>query len=192
VHKDRETALRPSETIVARLEDLSAYEGNPRVISEEAVAKVRKSIEMYGYNQPIVVDPQGVVVVGHTRLRALQEMGVEEVEVYVSPLSDEKNNEYRLVDNRTGETSRWDHETLVMELRELDDELRDEYFPNIDLEVSALGAVEVTDADVERVAKEMAKMPDAPYVPMTQIECPQCDEVFEVESSSLPSFGEAG
>src|SRR5690625_7665293 len=109
----------------------------------------------------------------YTWLPSRKEMGVEEVEVYYTPLYDEKKNEYRLVDHRTGETRRWDHETLVMELRQLDDELRDEYFPNIDLEVSALGAVEVTDADVERVAKDMAQMPDAPSAPTTQIESPQ-------------------
>ncbi len=60
------------------------YEANPRVISEAAVEKVALSIGEYGWRQPIVVDEAGVVIAGHTRLRAAQKLGRETVPVHVA------------------------------------------------------------------------------------------------------------
>ena len=59
------------------------YPGNPRVIPEDAVAHVSESLKRYGWRQPIVVDPEGTVIVGHTRLLAARRMGLEKVPVHV-------------------------------------------------------------------------------------------------------------
>ena len=62
------------------------YPGNPRV-NDDAVPAVAASIKEFGFRQPVVVDEQGVIIVGHTRLKAAQHLGVTEVPVhFVRPI----------------------------------------------------------------------------------------------------------
>lgn len=96
------------------------YEANPRVISEAAVEKVALSIGEYGWRQPIVVDEAGVVIAGHTRLRAAQKLGRKTVPVHVARgLTVAQVKGLRLMDNRSSEESGWDDGLLVAELDEL-------------------------------------------------------------------------
>jgi len=60
------------------------YARNPRKIPEAAVDKVAASIKAFGWRQPIVVDKDGVIVVGHTRLLAAIKLGFSEVPVHVA------------------------------------------------------------------------------------------------------------
>lgn len=105
--------------VLKRLEDIKPYEGNPR-LNADAVDAVAESIRRYGVKQPLVLDKQCVIVVGHTRYLAAQKLGMEEVPCIISELSDEQNREYRLVDNKTNEAARWDFEKLTQELEGLD------------------------------------------------------------------------
>lgn len=97
------------------------YPGNPRDISDRAVEKVATSIREFGFNQPIVVDKKGVVVVGHTRLRAAQKLGLKEVPVLVVDLPAAKAMAYRIADNRTHEEAVWVDELLRIEFGALKD-----------------------------------------------------------------------
>ena len=99
------------------VESIVPYEGNPRNIPEEAVEKVAASIREFGFQQPIVVDKDGVIIVGHTRLEAAKRLGLKKVPVIVaSELSPEKVRAYRLADNKTNEFSSWNEEKLFHEL----------------------------------------------------------------------------
>ena len=62
-----------------KLDSIAPYEGNPRRIPGAAVDAVAASIERYGFRQPIVVDAEGVVIAGHTRLQAARKLGLETV-----------------------------------------------------------------------------------------------------------------
>jgi DNA modification methylase len=96
------------------------YEANPRVISEAAIEKVALSIGEYGWRQPIVVDEAGVIIAGHTRLRAAKKLGRETVPVHVATgLTAAQVRGLRLMDNRSAEESGWDDSLLVAELDEL-------------------------------------------------------------------------
>ena len=96
---------------------VTPYEKNPRKIPKEAVDKVAASIREFGFKQPIVVDKDMVIIVGHTRLLAAKKLGYETVPVLVaSDLSPEKARAYRLADNKTNELTDWDFETLQEEL----------------------------------------------------------------------------
>lgn len=96
--------------------DVRPYEGNPRR-NEEAVQAVAASIREFGWRQPIVVDADGTIVVGHTRYKAAQALGMTEVPVVVATdLTPERAQAYRLADNRTGELSEWDMDLLAQEL----------------------------------------------------------------------------
>jgi DNA modification methylase len=101
------------------LEQVKPYERNPR-LNDEAVAAVAASIKEFGFRQPIVVDLDGVIVVGHTRWKAAQKLGLKEVPVHVAKdLSPEQAKAYRLADNATNELAQWDKELLPLELADL-------------------------------------------------------------------------
>ena len=78
-----------------------SYARNARKIPERAVDKVAASIKEFGWRQPIVVDPEGVIVVGHARLLAAKKLGMTEVPVHVARgLTPAQIKAYRLMDNR--------------------------------------------------------------------------------------------
>lgn len=99
--------------------EIKPYENNPRR-NAQAVHDVAESIRRYGFQQPIVIDEAGVIVAGHTRHLAAQELGLSSVPCVVSMLTDEQNRAYRLVDNKTAELSEWDFAKLEAELGQLD------------------------------------------------------------------------
>lgn len=103
------------------IDRVKPYPGNPR-INKAAVEPVAQSIKEFGFQQPIVVDSNGVVVVGHTRLKAAKKLKMKTVPVVVaSGLSEAKIKAYRLADNKTAELAEWDLESLKSELFELTD-----------------------------------------------------------------------
>lgn len=186
-----EHRTRPITRILS-LDEIKPYWRNPRRIPPEAVAAVKDSIERYGYQQPIVVDKDNVIVVGHTRLKALQEMGVDTVQVYVTDLPAEKVQEFRVIDNKTSEVTSWDPWALVLELREFDTDLLAAYFPDIDLEVERVNSANaVTQDDIDYAEEEGRKMKEAAVLHLTTVQCPSCFNDFEVRTDSLPGLSQA-
>jgi ParB-like chromosome segregation protein Spo0J len=84
-----------------KLSDIHPYENNPR-INDQAVDAVARSIQEFGVRQPIVVDEDGVIVVGHTRYKAAQKLGMAEFPVHVARgLTPAQRKAYRLADNQS-------------------------------------------------------------------------------------------
>lgn len=101
------------------LDDLKPYERNPRD-NDKAVDAVAESIKQYGWQQPIVVDENREIVVGHTRYKAAQKLGMREAPVVVArDLTEEQIKAYRLADNKTGEKATWDAKLLKLEIEDL-------------------------------------------------------------------------
>jgi DNA modification methylase len=101
------------------LADIRPYERNPR-INSEAVDAVAVSLREFGFRQPIVVDEEGVIVCGHTRWKAAQKLGLDQVPVHVAvDLTPAKIKAYRIADNQTSNLSGWDFDFLPLELAEL-------------------------------------------------------------------------
>ncbi len=101
------------------IQSVTPYARNPRK-NDEAVAKVAASLKEYGWQQPIVVDADGVIIAGHTRLQAAQRLGMDEVPVAVaSDLTPEQVKAYRLADNRVAQEADWDNDLLKLELADL-------------------------------------------------------------------------
>ena len=99
------------------IDKIVPYINNPR--KNLNADKVAGSIKEFGFQQPIVVDKNMVVIVGHTRLLASQKLGLKEVPVLVADLSESKAKAYRIADNRLNEDSNWDDELLNLELIDL-------------------------------------------------------------------------
>ena len=105
------------------LNQIRPYPNNPRK-NDRAVDAVKRSIEQYGFQQPIVVDAEGVIVVGHTRYRAAQALRLQHVPVlWARDLTAEQTQAYRLMDNRSNENAQWDQDRLIEELQTLIDSL---------------------------------------------------------------------
>lgn len=101
------------------IDQVRPYENNPR-INDGAVDAVAKSIKEWGFRQPIVVDSQGVIIVGHTRWKAAIKLGLLAVPVHVAlDLKPEAVQAYRIADNKTAELSEWDYNLLPIELSAL-------------------------------------------------------------------------
>jgi DNA modification methylase len=102
-----------------KLSEITPYPGNPR-LNEDAVDAVAASIRQFGFRQPIVVDAKGVIICGHTRYRAAQKLGLEQVPVHIATdLTPEQIKAYRIADNKTAELSDWNYDLLPIELGEL-------------------------------------------------------------------------
>ncbi|MBL8999721.1 MAG: ParB N-terminal domain-containing protein [Phycisphaerae bacterium] len=115
--------LRPPDS-------LTPYDTNPRR-NDAAVGPVVKSLREFGFRQPIVVDKDGVIVVGHTRWKAARQLGLAQVPVHVaSELTPAQAAAYRIADNRTGAIAEWDMDLLPAELSGLKD---------LDFDLSLLG-----------------------------------------------------
>lgn len=102
------------------IDSIKPYENNPR-LNNNAIEKVAKSIEEFGWQQPIVVDKNMVIIVGHTRYEAAKLNGYDKVPITIAANLDEKQaRAYRLADNKVADYSIWDNKKLLDELHELD------------------------------------------------------------------------
>ena len=126
------------------LADIKPYDRNPRIIPQAAVDAVARSIQAFGFRQPIVVDGNGVILAGHTRYKAAQQLGMTEVPVvWQTDITDIQARGYRIADNKVAELSAWDRDALDAEVRELAD------LGGIDI-----GAVGLADWELERILHE--------------------------------------
>ena len=90
------------------------YARNSRKIPERAIDKVAASIKEFGWRVPIVVDKNGVIICGHTRLLAARKLGLQQVAVHVADnLTPAQVKAYRLMDNRSHDETDWDLELLL-------------------------------------------------------------------------------
>lgn len=96
------------------------YARNARKISDKAVDKIAASIKEFGWQQPIVVDRDGVIIAGHTRLQAARKLQLTAVPVHVAKdLTDGQVKAYRLMDNRSHQETEWDFDLLGPEIADL-------------------------------------------------------------------------
>lgn len=102
------------------VKDLIPYERNTKKHDKTQINNVAESIKQYGFVQPIVIDKNNTVVIGHCRLLAAKQLKMKEVPcVCVEDLTEEQAKALRIVDNKSNE-SEWDFDILPDELAELD------------------------------------------------------------------------
>jgi len=106
--------------VMKSVQVLQEYENNPRN-NDEAIKAVANSIREFGFKVPIVITSDNVIIAGHTRLKASVSLGLEEVPCIIADdLNDEQIKAFRLADNKTAELATWDLSKLEEELSELD------------------------------------------------------------------------
>lgn len=103
------------------INSITPYHKNPRK-NKAAIQTVKESLREFGFKQPLVVDKDRVVIVGHTRLSAARELGFTTVPVLVAEdLNEAQCRAYRIMDNRSNENAEWDWNLLVEEFELLQD-----------------------------------------------------------------------
>jgi ParB-like chromosome segregation protein Spo0J len=99
---------------------IAAYERNARAHGDRQIAKLASLIRSVGFLVPIIIDEHNVIIAGHGRWAAAQQIGLKQVPVIrAGHLTPHQVQAFRLADNRLGELSTWDERTLALELQEL-------------------------------------------------------------------------
>ena len=158
------------EIVMRKVSELTPYGLNAKKHDDTQVANVANSIKRFGWQQPIVIDEQGVVVIGHCRLMAAKKLKLKEVPVTVaSGLTEDEIKELRIADNKTNE-SPWDLGLLAEDIEGLD-------FSGFDFAFGIRGEIEVGGAnDMQEGAREFneEEFGDERF----KCECPRCGFKF--------------
>lgn len=152
------------------IDRLTPYERNAKEHPPEQIAQIIESIRQFGMNDPIGIwGDECMVVEGHGRLLALQQMGETEVPtIRLDHMTDEQRRAYTLVHNKTTMNSGFDMEMLNAELDELDIDMAD------------FGFVDVADVDVDGFFEDAE--PKAPKEEEEkEVKCPHCGMYFKVD-----------
>lgn len=108
------------EILTVDIDSLKPYENNAKEHPKEQIEQIKKSILDYGNNDPIAVDENNIIIEGHGRYIALQELGYKTVDIIrLEHLTEEQKKSYRLVHNKLTMNSDFDFEMLEKELAEL-------------------------------------------------------------------------
>ena len=119
-------------------EDLIPYARNARTHTEEQVTKLAASIREFGFNNPVLVDPDSTIIAGHGRVLAAKKLGMDKVPVIsLSHLTEAQKKAFIIADNRMALDAGWDEEMLSLELKELDEEFE------FDLSLTGMDAKEL-------------------------------------------------
>ena len=148
---------------------ITPYKDNPR-INEDAIEVVSKSLKEFGFQQPLVLDKDMSVVVGHTRLLAAKKIGLSSVPCLVADkLSDEQIKAYRIMDNKSAEFASWNYGLLTKEVTEL-------MAADYDLDLTGFDKFELKDLGididlgfVDDPQSEEDEAPIPPVIPTTKL-----------------------
>lgn len=153
------------------LENINHYKGNPKVHDEKQIQQIAKSIDRFGFNNPILIDEKSEVLAGHGRLLAAKLLKLETIPVVrLIHLSEPEKRAYRIADNKLSENGRWDTNLLKLEFSEieklalhLDDEL------NLDITGFDFKEIDILLADNKSNDKADEKLNSVPYVSENEI-----------------------
>lgn len=162
------------------VKDLIPYDRNTKKHDKTQINNVAESIKQYGFVQPIVIDKDNVVVIGHCRLLAAKQLKMKEVPcVCVEDLTEEQVKALRIVDNKSNE-SEWDFDILPDELAELD--LSDFDFDfGIEDEEEETEIVEDEAPEVDEDAEPIAKPGDIWQLGRHRLMCGDSTSIEDVE-----------
>lgn len=170
--------------------ELVPYENNARN-NEKAIEALVKAIPVMGFNVPIVVDKNNVIVKGHSRLEALKRLGIDLAPCIVIEGAEKDIAEERLLDNRLSELSEWDDERTKYELREMSIDLTkfDIAVPVFKSEVQLVHDVQKSDVQAaERKLIGEDRKTVAEKKNLVELHCPNCGNSFYSELEAMTKY----
>lgn len=150
---------------------LKPYEKNTRKHTDYDVGEIAKSITECGFNDPIGVYGESLIIVeGHGRLLAAEKLGMKEVPcIRLDHMTDEQRRKYAILHNKTAELSTFDFDNLAIELEDLD-------FSDFDFDFKMPYQEEESNVNIDDFFVDAEQKPKEPK----KIQCPHCEEWFEV------------
>ncbi|HTK30723.1 MAG TPA: site-specific DNA-methyltransferase [Candidatus Saccharimonadaceae bacterium] len=154
-------------TIVRKLDSwaiarVRPYEKNARLHSDADVRKLAAHVIRHGFNKPIEVDEEGIILCGHRRLAAAQLLGMARVPVIQhSHLDAARKREYRLADNRLTLEGEWDEELLAAEMEGIREQ-------GGELEFTGFSDAELRDLELDATGIEESPVPEPPAIPISR------------------------
>lgn len=137
-----------------KIDDITPYHDNPRV-NTDAINVVKKSLSEFGFQQPLVLDKDNIIIVGHTRFAAAKELGFTDVPCFIADdLSEDKIKAYRIMDNKSAEYASWNYGLLTKEITDL---LESDY----DLEYTGFTDVELEDMGFDMNLESFVEEPQS-------------------------------
>jgi hypothetical protein len=145
------------------INEIKEYEKNAKKHDDAQIKNVMQSIKEFGMVQPIVIDQNNIIIIGHCRFRALKRLKWEEVPcVRIENLSENEINKLRLLDNKLNE-SEWDFDLLSDQIAEID-------WSDFDI-----------DWDIQKFEENDQNIKEAKYTESISVVI-ECDNEFEAES----------
>lgn len=170
---------------------IKPYWRNPRDNSK-AIEVVKESIERYGFNVPLVLDKNHVIITGHSRFKALLQLKYEKALCIVSDMDEQKAKEYRIADNKTSEFAKWENDYLEQEIREIkglgDFQI---FFPDMDLssfleESVGQNIVPIDEVQIHKKEEALRSQFDEDREGVViEILCPHCGEPIFMDKNEL-------
>jgi len=204
------------QIVMVKIDDIKPYFNNPRK-NDKTVEKLVELIPRIGFNVPILIDKNHVIVKGHARFKAAQKLGFKEVPCIISEASDELNKLDRIADNQISEYSEWltenleyeldalveNYEVLEFEKKKFDEHIEENYIieqyksGEIDIEryKSLIEKEEeisskVGMVDEKKILKADEKVKDVFHeVPTLRCTCPECGEIIHLRPSDFRDYG---
>lgn len=147
--------------------DLKPYENNAKIHTDEQIEQIKKSIQEFGFNDPIAVWKDGEIIEGHGRLFAAKQLGLKEVPIIrLDNLADEERRAYMLVHNKLNMNTGFDFPLLEMELNEI---------TSIDMQEFGFDGVKFDESALDDLFADTEQKEKTP----NRIQCPHCGEWFE-------------
>lgn len=163
------------------IDTIIPYEKNPRK-NDKAVKYVAESIKQFGFQVPIVIDKDGVIICGHTRYKACQKLGIKTIPcVLADELTEEQIKAFRLADNKVSEKSEWNFDLLNDEIESIFDfDMGDFGFDFVDTEKNK----EITQNRVENILN----LAVANYDGVGKYDIPQLSPIYADEIGKIKEW----
>ena len=155
------------EVVKLAIENIKPYVKNAKKHPKKQVEQIANSIKEFGFNQPIVVDKDNIVIVGHGRFEGAKLLNLKEVPVLKVDLTEEQAKAYRLADNKLNE-SEWDMELVMEDLKELQLKEFD---------------IELTGFSIDLIAEPNEKDDEVPEVPKEAVS--QLGDIYQLGEHRL-------
>ena len=153
-HKQITFAVSLPQPELRNLQTLKPYQHNARTHSKRQIEQIARSIERFGFINPVLIDASGTIIAGHGRVEAARRLGLSRVPTLrIEHLSDAEKRAYILADNKLAEKAGWDREILAIELQALVD---------MDFEIEVTG---FEMAEVDFILDEATEIRQAPLLP---------------------------
>lgn len=111
--------MKMNDVVYIKLGEIRPYEKNTKKHPKEQIEDVAESIKSFGFKQPLVLDKNNVIIIGHCRYEASKLLGLDEIPCIIADdLNDEQVRKLRIADNKTNESD-WDLDMLTAELEDL-------------------------------------------------------------------------